>query len=252
VAIIDGVISGPIAGAAASDDAWNIVLFLAPWRHPDGRIEQQELRVEREVGSSAQLDRAMDRFTEGDAVQVTTARVAPPRRGYTWWTCAPATRIAKTRKAPDLDEAQRERERPVVVRDPELGRLVLDRDLDAFAGKRKLGARRYTLSIARALRGTPEAQVCAMRPRVIAFERGYAHILAAVVEKTLPLYNENWRDNRKRLTATAFRSRLRLQSVHIGPGRTTAYLEAGSLFLGHVVEVRLDPRTRVREVMLAG
>jgi hypothetical protein len=252
VAIIDGVISGPIAGAADSGSTWNIVLFLAPWRHPDGRIEQHELRVEQKVGSSAQVDRAMDRFEEGDAVQVTTARLAPPRRGFTWWTCAPATRIAKTRKAPALDEAQRARELPVVVRDPELGRLVLDRDLDAFAGKRKLGGRRYTLAIARALRGTPEAQVRAMRPRVIAFERGYAQVFAAVVEDTLPLYNDNWRDNRKRLTATAFRSRLRLQSVHFGPGRTTAYFGAGSLFLDHVVEVRLDPRTRVREIGLAG
>jgi hypothetical protein len=251
VPIIDGVISGPIAGAASNKD-WSIVLFLAPWRHPDGHIEQQELRVEQEVGSSAKLDRAMDRFDEGDAVQVTTARLAPPRRGFTWWTCAPATRIAKTRKAPALDEAQRERERPVIVRDPELGRLVLDRDLDAFAGKRKLGGRRYEVSIARALRGTPEAQVRAMRPRVIAFERGYAHILAAVVEDKLPLYNDNWRDKRKTLTATAFRSRLRLQSVHVGPRRTTAYIEAGSLFLGHLIEVRLDPRTRIREIMLAG
>jgi hypothetical protein len=231
---------------------WSVVLFLAPWRHPDGHIEQQELRVEQVVGSSAKLDAAMDRLPEGAAVKVTTARISPPARGFKWWSCAPATRIAKTHKAPDLDEAQRERERPVVVRDPLLGRLVLDRDLDSFVGKRALAGKRYTIAIVRSLRGTPEAQVRAMRPRVVAFERGLARMLAAVVDDKLALYNDNWRGNRQQLTATAFRRRLRLQSVHIGPGRTTVYLEAGQLFLGHVIEVRLDPRARVREVVLAG
>src|SRR6185436_12618601 len=222
----------------------SVVLFLAPWRHPDGHIEQQELRVERGVGSSAKLDAAMDRLAEGAAVKVATARVSPPMRGYTWWSCAPATRIAKTRKATDLDEAQREREKPVVVRDPTLGRLVLDRDLDSFVGKRAFAGRRYTVAIVRALRGTPEAQVRAMRPRVIAFERSYAAMMAAVVKDKLALYNDNWRENRKQLTATEFRRRLRLQSVHIGPRRPTVYVEAGALFLGHVIEVRLDPRAR--------
>ena len=228
------------------------MLFLAPWRHPDGRIEQQELRVEQVVGSDAKLHAAMDRLPEGAAVTVTTARIAPPARGFKWWSCAPATRIAKTRKAPDLDEAQRERERPVVVRDPVLGRLVLDRDLDSFVGKRARAGKRYTVAIVRVLRGTPEAQVRAMRSRVIAFERSLARILAAVVEDKLPLYNDNWRGDRKQLTATAFRRRLRLESVHVGPGRTTVYFEAGELFLDHVIEVRLDPRARVREILLAG
>ena len=87
---------------------------------------------------------------------------------------------------------------------------------------------------------------------MLAFEREYERILDAVIAEKLPLYNENWRGNRRILTARAFRRRLRLQAVHVAPGRTTAYIGAGTRFTDHVVEVRLDPSTKIREILLAG
>ena len=139
-----------------------------------------------------------------------------------------------------------------VARDPQLGRLVLDRRLGAFVGKRGGPGKRYELAIDEGMSGTPEAQVQSARARVLAVERGYAQILDAVVVEKLPLYNENWRGNRRRLTASGFRRRLRLQSVQVAPGRTTVHIDAGTLFEDHVVEVRLDPRTNIREILLAG
>jgi len=189
------------------DGTWVLVIMLAPWRHPDGHVEQQELRVEQKVGSNSRLGQAMRRLDERDAVRVTTAGVTPPRPNFRWWDCELATRIAKIAIPPDLEAAQHARDRPVVVRDPQLGRLVLDRRLGAFVGKRGGPGKRYELAIDEGMSGTPEAQVQSARARVLAVERGYAQILDAVVVEKLPLYNENWRGNRRRLTASGFRRR---------------------------------------------
>lgn len=234
------------------DGTWFLVITLAPWRHPDGHVEQQELRVEQKVGSNSRLHEAMNRLQERDAVRVTTAGVTPPRPNFRWWDCGLATRIAKIAIPPDLEAELRGRDRPVVVRDAQLGRLVLDRRLGAFVGKRGGRGKRYELAIDEGIAGTPEAQVQSARARVFAVERAYARILESVVAEKLPLYNENWRGNRRRLTASGFRSRLRLQSMQVAPSRTTVHIDAGTLFGDHVVEVRLDRRTNIREILLAG
>lgn len=252
MAVIDGVISSPAGGAREQDGAWSLVITLAPWRDPDGHIQQQALRVEQRVGSRSKLDLAMERLCERDPVRVTTAGVSPPRPGFAWWDCAAATRIAKIAMPSDLEVAQRERDRPVVVRDPQLGRFVLDRRLGAFVCKRGRLGKRYELMIAEAIGTSPAAQVQSARARVLAFEHAYARILEAVIAEKLRLYNDNWRGNRRRLTPRAFRSRLRLQSVHVAPSRTTAYIGAGTLFEDHVIEVRIDPQANIREILLAG
>jgi hypothetical protein len=249
---IDGVICRSPGGSMGARGPWYLVIELSPWRHPDGHIEKQELRVEQRVGTDKALDRAMAKLDEGMSVRVTARGVTPPGRGLRWWNAAGVSRIARTARAPGLDDARRELARPVVVRDATLGRLALDRQFDAFVGKRRLGGRRYELSIARAPRGEPADQVSAARPRVAAFESALPRILDAVTTKLLRLYNTAWRERGPALQRDAFVRRLRLTSAHVAPRRTTLYLDAGTLFAGHIVEVRLGPRGNVREVMLAG
>lgn len=251
--IIQGVLSHEPAGAKGSDDVWQLVVFLAPWTLPDGHIEMQELRIEQAVGTNAKLKRAMAALSRGATVRVTTASVTPPRSGDQWWSCAPAEHVTATAPLPDLERAARERERPVVVRDPVLGQLVLDRQIGAFVGHRTLAGKRYDLAIAQALGADAAAHVTAQRPRVTAFERDQRRIIDAITHKMLALYNDNWRGDRPQMSQSQLAGHLCLTSVHVGPGdRTTAYFDVGQVFEGHVIEARLGQDADIREIMLAG
>lgn len=235
------------------DGVWHLVVLLSPWRRPDGLIEKNALRVEHVVGTSSNLRRYMSSLKKGSVVRVSTSRVRPPREGSRWWDCAKATQLEKISWTRELEEAQRELDRAVVVRDPLLGRLVLDREYHAFRGRRVLAGRRYALGLDQALESDPVAHVASMQSRVLAFERQYQANFASVLAWVFNLYNDNWRGERAALTSRKLASRLRLTSVQVDTGdRTTAYFSAGDLFLGHDVEVRLGPRAGIREIGLVG
>lgn len=247
--IVEGIVCLSPGGAASNDSVWNLVLHLAPWSGPEGHIDEEPLRVEQIVGSEAQLKKWMQRLSKGDAIEVTTPRIEANGHGRS---TVHATRIAKIAKSPRLKAAEKQHARPVVVRDAVLGRLALDRQLDTFVGRRKLAGRRYSLWVFREPRTEPAAQVLAMRPRVLAFERAYPRILAATVQWAAPLYNDNWRDSRRQLTVDQIERRLRFSLLQVGTtDRTTASFDAGTLFFDHGVEVRMGPSAGIREILLA-
>jgi hypothetical protein len=213
----------------------------------------QELRIEHAVGTNSKLDRAMAALFRGATVRVTTASVTPPPAGDRCWSCEPAEHIAATAPTPARERAARERARPVVVRDPVLGQLVLDRQLGAFVGHRTLAGKRYDLAIAQTFGADAAADVPAQRQRIIAFEGAQRRIIDSITHEMLALYNDTWRGDRPQMSQSQLAGRLRLASVHVGPGdRTTAYFDVGEMFEGHVVEVRLGPDADIREITLGG
>jgi hypothetical protein len=67
---IDGIVSD---AALAQPGNW-YVMFLMPWRHPDGRVIDEELRVAPDVARSVAVA-AQRRYRRGVAVRVTAKHV---------------------------------------------------------------------------------------------------------------------------------------------------------------------------------
>jgi len=229
-----------------------LVIFLHPWRHPDGHLERRWIRVEHKVGSHAAVREAMAQFAEKMLVRVTAETVLAPEGRGGWWEPKGVTRLEKINGDLALQQAAREAAKPVVVTDVTLGRFELDRSLSRLVGKRAISGHRYELSIEEGLEETPEVDVRAMRSRVIAFEHQLASITAAISDKMLALYNDTWRRFGFRLTRDRFVKRLGIESAYVEESRTTLYVDAGRLFAGHTIEVRIGPQGEISEIMLVG
>lgn len=226
---VDGIVSD---AALAQPGNW-YVMFLMPWRHPDGRTIDEELRVAPEV--SRRVASAAERsYRRGVAVRVTAKQVTKAR-GSTYWNADTVSKVEKLRQ--------------LQLREPEdlavqhaLGRLVLDRRRGAFVGKRG----RVELVIDRV-----DGLLAAATTRVRAVEQKQAQIRAAIAKRLVPLYNTSWRETRRSMDSAAFDRRLKLSAIHVGDGRTTLYYASGSLFGDHGVEVRIGVRGAISEILIS-
>jgi hypothetical protein len=156
------------------------------------------LRIEVPV-SQAALDGWMDRLAVGAPVRVNVGRIQPPSNR---WSLArgrlPIKRLAKL--SPELARAHAQRMKPIVVRDPKLGRLVLERELGWYRGKYAIADRRVRLSICQSAPNNDAAadarDIAAARATRLALSRGFTACERAIVKKMLPLYNRIWRGDR--------------------------------------------------------
>ncbi len=226
---IDGIVSD---AALAQPGNW-YVMFLMPWRHPDGRVIDEQLRVAPDVARSVAVA-AQRRYHRGVAVRVTAKQVTKGR-GFTYWNAEGTSKVERLRKL-QLEEPE-----GITVRHA-LGRLVLDRGRGAFLGKRG----RVELVIDRV-----DGLLAAATTRVRAVEKNQAQIRAAIAKSLVPVYNKHWRETGSLIDAAAFDRRLKLSTVHVGDGRTTLYYSSGSLFADHGVEVRIGARGAISEILIS-
>jgi hypothetical protein len=226
---IDGIVSD---GALAQPGRW-YVMFLMPWRHPDGRVIDEELRVAPDVARGVALA-APRRYRRGVAVRVTAQRVTK-QRGFAYWNATKISRVEKLRQL-RLEEPE-----DITIRHA-LGRLVLDRGRGGFVGKRG----RAELVIDRV-----EGLLAAAITRVRGVEDKQAQIRAAITRRLVPLYNTHWREARPAIDAAGFDRRLKLSTIHVADGRTTLYYACGSLFWDHGVEVRIGVRGGISEILIS-
>lgn len=251
------VIEGLVASTGGVDGrkGWILVVELAPWRAPGGRVETTPLRVELLVGDDRALDRWMEKLGVGDAVLVDAAGIRRAR-GAQDRTAKAVSRIRKTARDLGLHEARARREAPVVVDDPVLGTFTFDVRHDAFSGNRAAGGASYRLTIE--VESSEPAgeggatEIAAARKTVLAVEARLAEVLAAVTTSHLKAYNETWREGRPVLSAPDFASRLRVSSITCSSGGTTVWIDTGDLFGRHAFEVTLGARGAIRSMRLAG
>jgi hypothetical protein len=141
------------------------------------------------------------------------------------------------------------------VRDPVLGKLELERDLGWYAGWRRKGKAEYEVTVT-----TPSPDdehkvrrwVERARSIVLHVEAHLPSFREAIADELLDVCNLNWRDGERPVSRTAFKRQLTLDSVDVADRRVTIHLACGDLFSGHVVEVRMSPRGKVSEILLAG
>jgi hypothetical protein len=182
------------------------------------------------------------------------AVVPPGARG--WWSAAGAYEPRPAAADASLEAARQALARPVVLVDPVFGRLTLDRRLGWFEGRCRRPGLDCKVTVERtAVEEDPasdQRDVDAAREAALMLERRLSDLLAAAVEELLPVWNDHWSDGSDPLDAVGMRSQLVLDGVELSATGLTLWLEAGELFGGHAVEVRLSPAGEFLEAGLAG
>ena len=243
-------------GGAKSDAGWELVLHLRPWRRGAEPLERATTRVEIPV-SEAKLRREMSRIERGHIVRVSAHTVEPPRRGWPWW-CVRSPGPVRVVAGDVAMKAELARlQKPVVLRDPTLGRMTLERDYDWYSGARRLDRHRYQLSVEQSKadlddRERDRGDLAAAGAFVLRFEAAMPALRRAIARRMRALYNDTWRgEDRPRLSEADFMKPVRLSSATIHAGGSASLIFAcGDLFSDHAIEVRLARTGRVNEVLV--
>ncbi|MCW8141384.1 MAG: DUF2262 domain-containing protein [Planctomycetota bacterium] len=234
-----------------------LVLFLRPWLDADGVVQPEELRVQMPIKIAAKahgraaheaIARAQRRL-QGEAVALTITTAYPA--GANSLETAETRAIRRVTVGNELLGVVRQQAVLREVRDRVLGKLVLERDFGWYSGWR----RGYEVTV-----DTPnpddERKVAQAIERaraiVLRIEADLRVIREAVVHELFDVCNEEWRAGERPVSRAAFVRRLTIQSIGVNVRRVTVLLGTNGLFADHVVEVRLSPKGKVREICLAG
>jgi hypothetical protein len=253
--MIEGVIE-PHGASAVSDDGkrWSLSFTLQPWREQARAWRRDRLYVAVPYPTLAATTRAVSRYPGGTIVALSIGKISPTSE-YALARAVgrrPIKKIAGDATAHAVVERRKEGR---VIDDPLLGRLTLEREFGWFSGKMKLAGSRCRVMIQSRdpdHENAVKKEIARGRALVERIAGDMAGIRARVAAEMLELYNRNWREHRARLSNQAFLLRLRLSSIQVAPKRITLHFDAGNLFWGHVIEVRIGTRGAISEICLAG
>ena len=246
--VIEGLLDD-YSGAVQEGRRWSLHLFTRPWRDVNGEWKSTLLRTHVLTG------RNPGDFERGTFVRLAVTTCEPaPKRALVDWIATGVTPIRKLRPPADLPRAGKPPPAPRPIVDRALGRLRYDAAFGWYAAWRKRGGATYEVSIASDADTAEDwaAAVAAGSRAIVAVERRLAAVRVAIAAKMVPIYNRGWRDGAPRLTATALRRSLSLQSIAVQTsGRVDAIFDCGDHFTDHGIEVRITARGKISEIGLA-
>jgi hypothetical protein len=260
ITIVAAVAPSGAAGYGEDRNRWTLGVSIGAWREPGGAVVIDDLFLTLPGLHKQQLALLMAKLP-GLGLARLALNAAPMKRQYDsglerWEATIEALVTTDVRDA-ELAAWVEEMRKPVVVADPALGTLVLDRASSCYRADRMVDDQPYRLVVV--IEHVPDAArdaaiLAALRDRISGIETHVAHYRQAAADELLGVYNESWwEEDLPRLTPEQFMSRLRLKSVYVQPeGGVDVYFDDDDLFAGHVVHVRLDVADRVLEVGLAG
>jgi hypothetical protein len=266
--VVTGIVQ-LVGGHTGKGKGATLVLLLTPWlRADEAKPSDRPLRVEIQV-ATPEIARTRKWLTSGATVQIDLERLEGPTKGR--WLAFGRLPVRSVAAVAALETLRQSIERPIVIDDPNLGRLTLERGAiiaelndqqapDSYAGRVRLGGYPCALSIeltrnsassTRSARARDRRDIARARERVAKLDKDLQDILGAVIRQYLSLYNEKWRADRAALEADAFRKRLEPWSITIwseGSGRLL--IKTGDLFAGQVVLADLDKKGKLSKAQL--
>jgi hypothetical protein len=142
---------------------------------------------------------------------------------------------------------------PTLIQDPVLGPCTWNAKLDWYECTPFKADPAVTLSIQALTFPTLEAAWTKARELVGAIESITARAKAFAAADLLETFNSEWRDDGEpEITAAEFANRMTLQSVDLSATRLTLYFDDGDLFLGHCLEIRINPDGTMSEACVSG
>ncbi len=251
---IEGVVVSTGGVSDGRTERWDHVFLLCPWRETGGSLSKKRLRVVMPAKNHAAITRA--RRWAGKMAKLAVSELREHSRRWPYGLARGTFPPRPLRPDGLLSHAQAEQERPRVFHDAVLGKLSYETTTGLLVGRFRLARATGRLHVTVADIDIDDARAVArLLARCRVAFAGLESVLKAVKERIakdlLATYNDNWRTGAT-LDKGAFLAQLRVSCISLSRERSTIYFEAGRLFQGHAVEVRLSPTGTVREVCLAG
>lgn len=245
--ILEGAVN--MVAEISYENGPRLVIELIPWSDGTTVHADKALRLDTRANAATRA-RVQRTLAEGTVVRASVTRLEEGERG---WSARVKLPVRRTKGSRDLLDAIAERARPVIVRDPMLGRIKLDRSLGAFDGKVTLWGKRRKFSVEVGRDHDQDAAIADAKKSFAWIERSRERIEKAVVAKLFKEYDQGeWRDGRPRITKEKFLARIKVESVAAyGGGLAQLYLGAGTLFHGHGIDVKIRG-LKLSEINLAG
>jgi hypothetical protein len=247
---IEGVVTS--VGGVLGPGTPALVVFLCPWRELDGPAQRRELRIEVPVRSKAAINKGMEKW-DGKTVSLLCERVRKATGNFLEQNVARSP-LREVTTAPALATEATELAKPQSVTSRLLGELHLNRHLGWYEGTRRRGGLEYSVHVDVE---DPDNSKLVERTvqRACELVRGVEQMLPVIREgiatKLLGTYNDIWREDAPVLSAAAFKRRQVLHSIGVCKQRITVHFDCDGLFTDHGVEVRMSPRLRIQEVLIA-
>lgn len=160
-----------------------------------------------------------------------------------------------SRQADAALEAVRQRlQIPIILDDPELGRLELDRSLNIAAGHITWNGHPARLTLSCRDPGQPEAAANAAKTLRRAQPKWDHAARAFAAARLLALKNDDWlEEDEEPLAPEAFTRRLTLNDMTIGDdGSWSLWFDDDDMFAGHAILVRGDLVTGPKSATIEG
>jgi hypothetical protein len=237
---------GHPAGGSAGGTSWDLIFHLVAWRTPDGDVEQGRLRCLMPVGDKSLLKEWYPVVPGLGLVRLEVDR----QEGRTLW----AKHVSALADDTELEAVRQMLQQPVILEDPELGRLVLDRSLDIYQGAVHWHGDPISLTLSCADPQQPRAVLDVAK----AFLREQAtwdtRAREAAVAKLLPLKNDTWlEEGEEELEPAAFAERMTLNAAEVYEGgEWSLWFDDDDMFWGHVIMVRGHIASQQVEATIAG
>jgi hypothetical protein len=150
----------------------------------------------------------------------------------------------------ELEAANAEWRKPVMIRTARLGQMVLNRQLDWYEGQTLFAQCQCKVRVSRTENADAGALLEEAADQLEVIGAAWPRILEQAVARMYSLYTRVWSVGEP-VSAGRFREQLKPSSVSVNPGSLTVYLDAAGLFRGHSIEVRLSPEGHVQDAGLA-
>jgi len=228
---------GPGGGGWSGDKPWTLRFELEPWRDDKGNLRQERLQLIKSV-SEEELHQFMKIINAYDVIRI-HARIAESPASPGKFDALMESFLGIETDDKELNAIAEDLKNPVIMRDPKLGKLVLDRRLNWFCGKIKWQRKPVILHITTSK--TEEVQDALKTAHSLLDNHSDWHkrIRDFAVKELLPLKNQNWLDeDEAELTAADFTNKMKLESITILPGGFFEFWhDDGGLFLGHSIQI---------------
>jgi hypothetical protein len=225
-----------VSGWLEKGDRWTLCLTFHCWKIPPGPMKTQPLRVEITT-SREEFDSLRDRVDSYTVVLIRAKVVEESVIG------SPQGKLLEF-LGPDssdseLNRAAADLQTPVVLTDPQFGKLTLDRRVDSYTGETKWSGAVVALNLTADDSGEISGALEVARSLWKDQKRWATRIVDYAVQELLPLKNDSWLDEGEvELSAKQFKSKMTLESITVMPdGSFDFWHNDGDLFWGHSIQV---------------
>lgn len=239
------------AGISQGEKLWTLTFSFAAWRIVGQPLQRSELVVRRLVQERA-IARYQKTVRENVPMRIRARVVDPSVFGRADALLEQV--VGPVRSDKELNAELKRLQKPVRIKDPNLGMFTLDRQAGWFEGKMSWNGRRVRLCLDAAEPGDVERALRVARTLWRGQKQWQAKVQAYAIKKALPHLNEVWlAEDERPVSAEQFLKRMKLESVTVWPDGTFEFWhDDGDLFGGHSIEITGDLKKGCTDVDLAG